>query len=75
MTPAPQRDSTSPSTPSRTPGTREKFATDELAIVLSHYSIGVIESVTEFPRGSRKAPKLLITTDQGKYLLKRRARG
>jgi homoserine kinase type II len=56
-------------------GQREKFAADELAIVLSHYDIGVIEEVKEFPRGSRKAPKLLIATEQGKFLLKRRARG
>lgn len=48
---------------------------DELAIVLSNFDIGVIESVQEFPRGSRKAPKLLIATDQGRFLLKRRARG
>jgi len=56
-------------------GQREKFAADELAIVLSHYNIGVIDAISEFPRGSRKAPKLLISSDQGKFLLKRRARG
>src|ERR671914_331059 len=56
-------------------GQREKFVADELAIVLSHYDIGVIEDIKEFPRGSRKAPKLLIATEQGKFLLKRRARG
>jgi Ser/Thr protein kinase RdoA (MazF antagonist) len=60
--------------PPRTGG-REVFALDELAIVLSHYDIGVIESVVEYPRGSRKAPKLLIVSEQGKFLLKRRARG
>ena len=58
------------------PGTqRESFALDELAIVLSHYDVGVIDSVTDFPRGSRKAPKLLVVSEQGKFLLKRRARG
>ena len=56
-------------------GQRETFATDELAIVISHFDIGVVESIVEFPRGSRKAPKLLIVADQGKFLLKRRARG
>src|SRR4051812_235937 len=56
-------------------GQREKFAADELAIVLSHFDIGVIEDIKEFPRGSRKAPKLLVNTEQGKFLLKRRARG
>jgi Ser/Thr protein kinase RdoA (MazF antagonist) len=56
-------------------GQRERFAADELAIVLSHYNLGVIESIAEFNRGSRRAPKLLITSESGRYLLKRRARG
>lgn len=55
--------------------TRDTFASDELAIVLSYYDIGAIESIQEFPRGSRKAPKLLITSEQGRFLLKRRAKG
>ena len=59
----------------RAGGQRETFTVEELAVVLSHYDIGVIDSVTEFPRGSRKAPKLLIVSEQGKFLLKRRARG
>src|SRR5881392_1483614 len=59
----------------RQTGAREKFAAEELAIILSHYDIGVIDSIVEFPRGSRKAPKLLIVSEQGKFLLKRRARG
>ncbi|QNN25186.1 phosphotransferase [Planctomycetales bacterium ZRK34] len=56
-------------------GDRDQFAADELAIVLSHFDIGVIESITEFPRGSRRAPKLLLRTDRGVFLLKRRAGG
>jgi homoserine kinase type II len=56
-------------------GQRETFTADELAIVLSHFDIGVIDSIAEFPRGSRKAPKLLIVSEQGKFLFKRRARG
>jgi homoserine kinase type II len=59
----------------RTTGQREKFGAEELATVLSHYDIGIIDSIAEFPRGSRKAPKLLIVSDHGKFLLKRRARG
>ena len=59
----------------RTGGTREQFSAEELSIVLSHFDIGVIDSIVEFPRGSRKAPKLLIVSEQGKFLLKRRARG
>lgn len=62
-------------TTARGGGARETFAAEELAIVMSHFDIGVIDSVIEFPRGSRKAPKLLIVSEQGKFLMKRRARG
>ena len=54
---------------------REKFAADELAVVLSRYDLGPIESVTEFRRGSRRSPKVGIVCRQGKFLLKRRPRG
>src|SRR6201986_4432322 len=60
---------------SRNTGQRETFSPEELAIVMSHFDIGVIDSIVDFPRGSRKAPKLLIVSEQGKFLLKRRARG
>jgi Ser/Thr protein kinase RdoA (MazF antagonist) len=60
---------------SRPTGLRERFSTEELAIVLSHFEIGVLDSIVEYPRGSRKAPKLLLVSDHGKFLLKRRARG
>src|ERR671916_2955632 len=56
-------------------GGREQFSAEELAIVMSHFDIGVIDSIVEYPRGSRKAPKLLVVSEHGKYLLKRRARG
>ncbi len=56
-------------------GQREKFASEELAIVLSFFDIGIIESISDYPRGSRKAPKMLIVSEHGKFLLKRRARG
>ncbi len=51
---------------------RDTFDTDELAIVLSHYPLGVIESITEFARGSRRSPKVGIVCQKGKFLLKRR---
>jgi Ser/Thr protein kinase RdoA (MazF antagonist) len=54
---------------------RERFSPSELAVVLSHYDIGVLESAKEFPRGSRHAPKLLLQSPRGRYLLKRRATG
>jgi homoserine kinase type II len=53
---------------------RQQFDAEELAIVLSHYDIGVIESVTRFDRGSRRSPKVGIVAAGGKYLLKRRAK-
>jgi len=57
------------------PGGREQFEAFELATVLSHYDVGIIQAIQDFPRGSRKAPKLVLRTDAGIYLLKRRARG
>lgn len=52
---------------------RQRFEAEELAVVLSHYDLGVIESVTDFERGSRRSPKVGIVADRGKFLLKRRA--
>ncbi len=59
----------------RQTGQRESFSAEELAIVMSHFDIGIIDSIVDYPRGSRKAPKLLVVSEGGKYLLKRRARG
>jgi homoserine kinase type II len=54
---------------------REKFGAEELAICLSHFDLGIISSIVEFPRGSRRAPKSVIECARGKFLFKRRARG
>jgi len=54
---------------------REQFRADELAICLSHYDLGVLERIREFPRGSRRAPKVLIDSERGRFLLKRRSKG
>ena len=54
---------------------RDRFSAAELAIVLSQYDLGAIESIKEFPRGSRRAPKMHIRAQRGSYLLKRRAAG
>jgi homoserine kinase type II len=51
---------------------RETFEAEELAVALSHYDLGVIESITEFTRGSRRSPKVGIVSQKGKFLLKRR---
>jgi Ser/Thr protein kinase RdoA (MazF antagonist) len=55
------------------PADRAKFDAAELAVVLSHYDLGIIESVTEFPRGSRRSPKVGVVCEKGKFLLKRRS--
>lgn len=52
---------------------RATFGTEELAVVLSHYDLGVIESITEFRRGSRRSPKVGIVGQRGKFLVKRRS--
>ena len=54
---------------------RKKFTAEELSLCLSHYDLGVIHSVREFPRGSRRAPKVLIEAERGRVLFKRRAHG
>ncbi len=51
----------------------DKFDPFELAIVLSHYDLGVIRSIGRLRRGSIKTPKLLITTGRGQFVLKRRS--
>lgn len=54
---------------------RQRFDPNELAVVLSHYELGVIEKIHVFPRGSPRAPKVRVRTHRGEYLLKRRAPG
>ncbi|MBN1488624.1 MAG: phosphotransferase [Phycisphaerae bacterium] len=54
---------------------RAEFEKAELVAVLSHYDLGGIERIDPLLKGSRKSPKLIITTDRGRYLLKRRAPG
>ncbi|MCP4591132.1 MAG: phosphotransferase [bacterium] len=51
---------------------RQHFDASELGIALSHYELGVIESITPFEGGSRKSPKVGIVCAQGKFVLKRR---
>lgn len=48
------------------------FDAAELVIALSHYDLGVIESLTPLTKGSRRSPKTGIVAERGKYLLKRR---
>lgn len=54
---------------------RQTFGARELAICLSHYDLGIISSIEEFARGSRRAPKVVIDCQRGRFLFKRRAKG
>lgn len=54
---------------------RSKITAGELVVVLSHYDLGVINTVERFRGGSRSSPKVIISTAGGEYLLKRRAPG
>jgi len=51
------------------------FSSEELAQVLSHYDVGIIHEAKPHTAGSRRVPKIVITSEQGKFLLKRRAKG
>jgi homoserine kinase type II len=51
------------------------FTSQELALVLSYYDIGIIQQIRPLVAGNRRAPKQIIISDTGRYLLKRRARG
>ena len=54
---------------------RDTFKADEMAICLSHFDLGTIYSITEFPRGSRRSPKAIVECENGKFLFKRRNKG
>jgi Ser/Thr protein kinase RdoA (MazF antagonist) len=53
----------------------ETFDSELLASCLSHYDLGIIKGVRPFPAGSRRAPKVIIKSDKGTFLFKRRAPG
>jgi len=49
-----------------------RISAEELTQVLGHYDIGVIHQTRRLSGGSRHAAKLVIISDRGQYLLKRR---
>jgi homoserine kinase type II len=51
------------------------FSASELAEVLSHYNTGVIRGAESLPAGNKRAPKVVITAERGRFLLKRRPHG
>jgi Ser/Thr protein kinase RdoA (MazF antagonist) len=56
------------------PQQRAKVTSEELAMVLSHYDLGIVTGVRGFPRGAHAAAKAVVTTDRGRFLLKRRSK-
>jgi Ser/Thr protein kinase RdoA (MazF antagonist) len=54
---------------------RADFTPQEFATVLARYDIGLVENVEKQVKGSRRSPKMIITSNQGRFLLKRRAHG
>lgn len=54
---------------------RAEFRSDELSAVLAQYDLGAVQRVERQLRGSRRSPKVIITSDRGRFLLKRRAAG
>ncbi len=57
------------------PATRQQLSQREIDQVLGHYAIGQVHSIKELAEGSVYSPKVVIDTQRGKLLLKRRARG
>ena len=58
----------------RSPGEgRARFSLAEVTEILGKFDVGAIRRATEYAGGSRRAPKLLLETEIGRYLLKRRS--
>ncbi|RMD66694.1 MAG: hypothetical protein D6824_00350 [Planctomycetota bacterium] len=72
--PSPRSDDPPPASP-QAEASCAGFDAYELAAVLSHYDLGVIEAIHPFPRGSPASPKALIRAEKGRFLLKRRREG
>ncbi|MHC4117721.1 MAG: hypothetical protein ACYSWO_09470 [Planctomycetota bacterium] len=51
------------------------FSSEELVRVLSHYDVGIILGIKPLSGGNRRAPKMVVVSEQGKFLLKRRPKG
>ncbi len=54
---------------------RQQLSQREIDHVLGEYALGAIHSISELAAGSVYSPKVVIESQRGKLLLKRRARG
>ena len=61
--------------PSMTQPARQQLSQREIDAVMRRYDIGTIHEIRELPEGSVYSPKVILKTDRGVLLLKRRARG
>jgi homoserine kinase type II len=57
------------------PGGAAKFSSEEVEAVVSRYGVGTIRQTRALSGGSREVPKMLVVTEGGKFLLKRRPKG
>ncbi len=51
------------------------FAKEELTRVVSHYELGIIQCIDRLMIGNRRAAKVFIVSERGRFLLKRRPKG
>ncbi|CAN0599760.1 unnamed protein product, partial [Laminaria digitata] len=54
---------------------RQQLSQHEIDAVLKHYRVGAIRDIRELAEGSVYSPKVVLETERGTLLLKRRARG
>lgn len=54
---------------------RQQLSQREIDHVLGHFTLGAVRSISELAAGSVYSPKVVIDSDRGRLLLKRRARG
>lgn len=57
------------------PTVADRLTADEIRAVLAHYELGAVRSAQQMLGGAADAPKALITTTRGRFVLKRRAPG
>ena len=51
---------------------RAELTPEEIEAVLARYDLGTVTNIEKHTRGSRRSPKVILTTDRGRFLLKRR---
>jgi len=54
---------------------RAHFSSNEMAVVLSHFDIGIIRQLKSLSAGNPQTPKTVVVSDKGLYILKRRPHG